>query len=221
MQILSLAGVAACWATSVAAAAINSTASTSSNTSSSASACTGNSASDRSVWCDYDTSTDYYNVSPDTGVVREYWFNLEQATISPDGYSRMGLTINGSVPGPTIFADWGDTVKVHVTNNLTESKNGSSIHFHGVRQNFTNPQDGVVSITQCPLAVGSSQTYTWKATQYGSSWYHSHFGLQVCGTGDMCFMNFSRDGRNLLTSLGLGGYLWWHCDQRPCLWKLR
>jgi FtsP/CotA-like multicopper oxidase with cupredoxin domain len=87
--------------------------------------------------------------------------------------------VNGSIPGPTLFADWGDTVVVHVTNKLTTSNNGSSIHFHGIRQRFTNQNDGVVSITQCPLAVGSTETYVWKAEQYGTSWYHSHFGLQA------------------------------------------
>lgn len=35
------------------------------------------------------------------------------------------------------------------------------------------------SITQCPTAPGESMTYTWRATQYGSSWYHSHFALQA------------------------------------------
>lgn len=39
--------------------------------------------------------------------------------------------------------------------------------------------DGVPSITQCPTAPGESITYTWRATQYGSSWYHSHFALQA------------------------------------------
>lgn len=68
---------------------------------------------------------------------------------------------------------------VHVTNSLTTSNNGSSIHFHGIWQNHTNQNDGVVSITQCPTAVGETTTYTWKAEQYGSSWYHSHFGLQA------------------------------------------
>ena len=87
--------------------------------------------------------------------------------------------VNGSIPGPTLFADWGDTVIVHVTNSLSDSNNGSSIHFHGIRQNYTNPSDGVVSITQCPTAVGSTTTYTWKAVQYGSTWYHSHFALQA------------------------------------------
>lgn len=35
------------------------------------------------------------------------------------------------------------------------------------------------SITQCPIAPGDSQTYKWRATQYGSSWYHSHFSMQA------------------------------------------
>jgi FtsP/CotA-like multicopper oxidase with cupredoxin domain len=39
--------------------------------------------------------------------------------------------------------------------------------------------DGVPSVTQCPIAPGSSYTYAWKATQYGSSWYHSHFYVQA------------------------------------------
>lgn len=39
--------------------------------------------------------------------------------------------------------------------------------------------DGVASITQCPLAPGDSQTYKWRATQYGSTWYHSHFSVQA------------------------------------------
>lgn len=43
----------------------------------------------------------------------------------------------------------------------------------------TNPMDGVPSITQCPTAPGDTFTYTWRATQYGSSWYHSHYSLQA------------------------------------------
>ncbi|KAK5129223.1 hypothetical protein LTR08_003747 [Meristemomyces frigidus] len=93
------------------------------------------------------------------------------------GISRTVLAVNGSVPGPTIEANWGDTVVIHVLNSLTA--NGTSIHFHGIRQNYTNPEDGVISITQCPTAPGDSKTYTWRATQYGSSWYHSHYALQA------------------------------------------
>ncbi|KAI1355572.1 putative extracellular dihydrogeodin oxidase/laccase [Xylaria sp. FL0043] len=136
-----------------------------------------NSAEDRSCWGDYDLDTNYYEEGPDTGVVREYWFDIVNTTAAPDGVERVVLSVNGSVPGPTIIADWGDTVVVHVTNSL--ANNGTGIHFHGIRQNYTNPMDGVPSITQCPIAPGSSYTYTWKATQYGSSWYHSHFYVQA------------------------------------------
>lgn len=69
-----------------------------------------NSASDRSCWGDYDISTNYYDTVPDTGVTREYWFDVQNGTASPDGVERLVLTINGTFPGPTIIADWGDTV---------------------------------------------------------------------------------------------------------------
>lgn len=95
-----------------------------------------NSASDRSCWGDYDLSTNYYDVVPDTGVTREYWFSIENGTAAPDGIERIVLTVNGSVPGPTIIADWGDNIVVHVTNNL--ENNGTGIHWHGIRQNYTN-----------------------------------------------------------------------------------
>ncbi|RDW63077.1 uncharacterized protein DSM5745_10188 [Aspergillus mulundensis] len=142
--------------------------------------CKGNTATTRQQWCTYDINTDYTTIVPDTGKTREYYFNLEQITAAPDGRERFALAINGSIPGPTIEANWGDTVIVHVTNSLPDSlKNGTSIHFHGIRQYNTNPMDGVVSITQCPTAPGSTITYKWRAMQYGSSWYHSHIGVQT------------------------------------------
>ncbi|KAH9889738.1 multicopper oxidase [Xylariomycetidae sp. FL2044] len=161
--------------------------------------CDGNTASTRNEWCDYSIDTDYTTEAPDTGVTREWcyvktssqffwrstpwnnvhWLELTDVTVAPDGVSRSAMAVNGTIPGPTLFADWGDTVTVHVTNSLSTSDNGTSIHFHGIRQNYTNQNDGVVSITQCPTPPGDSITYTWRATQYGSSWYHSHYDLQA------------------------------------------
>jgi FtsP/CotA-like multicopper oxidase with cupredoxin domain len=57
--------------------------------------------------------------------------------------------------------------------------NGTGIYFHDIRQNYTNQNDGVPSVTQCPIAPGSSYTYTWKTEQYGSSWHHTHFYVQA------------------------------------------
>lgn len=67
---------------------------------------------------------------------------------------------------------------VTVNNNLTESLNGTSIHWHGLRQYHANWQDGTPGVTQCPIKPGSSQTYEFKLTQYGTSWYHGHFSMQ-------------------------------------------
>lgn len=38
--------------------------------------------------------------------------------MAPDGVPRPVLAVNGQYPGPTIEADWGDTITVHVTNNM-------------------------------------------------------------------------------------------------------
>lgn len=72
--------------------------------------CDFDSASTPECWGDYSLSTDWYEEAPDTGVVREYWFEVQNSTAAPDGVERMVLSINGSIPGPTIIADWGDTV---------------------------------------------------------------------------------------------------------------
>jgi FtsP/CotA-like multicopper oxidase with cupredoxin domain len=56
--------------------------------------------------------------------------------------------------------------------------NGTTVHWHGIRQLGTPEMDGVNGITQCPIKPGDSYTYTFKATQYGTSWYHSHYSLQ-------------------------------------------
>jgi FtsP/CotA-like multicopper oxidase with cupredoxin domain len=38
--------------------------------------------------------------------------------------------------------------------------------------------DGVNGVTQCPVAPGDSFNYTFRAMQYGSSWYHSHYSVR-------------------------------------------
>lgn len=38
--------------------------------------------------------------------------------------------------------------------------------------------DGVNGITECPIAPGDTFTYRFRAMQYGSAWYHSHYSLQ-------------------------------------------
>lgn len=128
-------------------------------------------------FCGYDIHTDYYKHVPKTCRTVEYTLEITNTTVAPDGIPRIALLVNGQMPGPLIEANWGDTVKVTVINRMQD--NGTTIHFHGVRQNYTNQYDGVPSVTQCPIPPGESMTYTWVAESYGSSWYHSHFAIQT------------------------------------------
>ena len=54
----------------------------------------------------------------------------------------------------------------------------TSFHWHGIRQLNTNLQDGVNGVTECPIPPGHSRVYKFRAQQYGTSWYHSHFSAQ-------------------------------------------
>ncbi|KAK3356546.1 laccase, partial [Lasiosphaeria hispida] len=122
---------------------------------------------------------DYEDSFPATGVVRNYNFVLTEHDnwVGGDGLpKKKAMLINGQFPGPTIRADWGDTIRVTVTNNLLV--NGSSIHWHGIRMASNNVNDGANGITECPIPPGATKVYTFRAEQYGSSWYHSHFSSQ-------------------------------------------
>src|SRR5437870_687581 len=77
---------------------------------------------------------------------------------------------NGQVPGPELRVTEGDTVRVTVTNNLTES---TTVHWHGVE--VPTGMDGAPKLSQDPIAPGGTFTYQFLATPAGTRWYHSHF----------------------------------------------
>lgn len=60
---------------------------------------------------------------------------------------------------------WGDELEITVFNNLTT--NGTTMHWHGIRQLNSVANDGVNAITQCPIAPGETFTYRFTAMQYG------------------------------------------------------
>ena len=78
------------------------------------------------------------------------------------GYNRM-------VPGPVLRATEGETVRIIVTNNLTES---TSIHWHGFL--LPNSMDGVPFINQEPIKPGGTFTYEFTLRNSGTHMYHSH-----------------------------------------------
>lgn len=135
-----------------------------------------NTPTSRHCWGKYNIDTNYYTTTPDSGRTIEYWLSVEEGTCNQDGYVRPCMTFNGTMPGPPIIANWGDKLVVHVANNM--KTNGTAVHWHGARLHHSNEWDGVPGVTQCPIAPGESLTYKFRVTQYGTSWYHSHFSLQ-------------------------------------------
>ncbi|PWY93085.1 hypothetical protein BO94DRAFT_564237 [Aspergillus sclerotioniger CBS 115572] len=134
-----------------------------------------NESQDKSITID----TDYEEYIPQ-GIDRHYSVDVgmdEADPKTPDGRDyRQGKYFNNSYPGPYIEACWGDTIHVHVTNNLEH--NGTAIHMHGIRMFNDSLADGVPGVSQCPIAPGDSFTYKFRAVQYGTTWYHSHYSLQ-------------------------------------------
>ncbi|KAI4862115.1 putative multicopper oxidase [Hypoxylon rubiginosum] len=117
--------------------------------------------------------------TPETGVTRYYDFNIARAKLSPDGYQRDMIVVNGQYPGPLIEANWGDWIEVTVTNNITNPEEGTAIHWHALLQKDTPYYDGVPGISQCPIAPGESFTYRFRADHVGTTFYHSHYSAQV------------------------------------------
>ncbi|PTB41600.1 uncharacterized protein TrAFT101_009790 [Trichoderma asperellum] len=132
-------------------------------------------------WSTLNASTNYYDTSPNTGVIRPYEFTISRGVIAPDGYQRNVLLVNGAFPGPLIEANWGDIIQVTMHNNITGPDEGTALHWHGFLQQGTPWEDGVPAVSQCPVPPGSSFTYQFKASLYGTTWYHSHFSSQYAG----------------------------------------
>ncbi|KAK4041644.1 putative laccase precursor [Parachaetomium inaequale] len=125
-----------------------------------------------------DIDTDYEDPKEvPAGSIRRYHLEVSEQPIAPDGTTmEHGKVFNRMYPGPWIEACWGDWIEVTVKNNLRW--NGTSVHWHGIRQFESFQHDGVNGITECPIAPGDSFTYRFRALQYGSAWYHSHYSLQ-------------------------------------------
>ncbi|KAF2706997.1 multicopper oxidase [Pleomassaria siparia CBS 279.74] len=147
------------------------------------SACT-NGPLTRTCWSSgFSAATDFDAKWPTTGKTVSYNLEITNGTCNPDGHgAKPCQLLNNQYPGPLITANWGDTISVTVKNSL--SGNGTGIHWHGIRQLNTAHYDGVPGITECPLAPGDSKTYTFQATQHGTTWYHSHYSNQY---GDGAF----------------------------------
>ncbi len=106
-------------------------------------------------------------------VNRAYDLTIADTALNITGKPAMGITINGTMPGPVLRFREGDEVVIRVTNQLREI---TGVHWHGLL--VPNSQDGVPGVTFPGIQPGETFTYRFKLRQSGTYWYHSHAALQ-------------------------------------------
>lgn len=103
---------------------------------------------------------------PDGTTLREFTIIAEDdqiMEISPGVFYNV-WTFNGTVPGPTIRATEGDTIRIKFINDGSKSH---TMHFHGIHK---AEMDGVFEI----VGSGGQFTYEFEALPVGVHPYHCH-----------------------------------------------
>lgn len=98
---------------------------------------------------------------------------ISTSTVDFSGNPVEALTVNGSIPGPTLHFREGELARIHVHNELDVP---SSVHWHGLL--LPAEMDGVPYVSFQGIAPHSTFIYEFPLKQAGTYWYHSHSGLQ-------------------------------------------
>lgn len=98
---------------------------------------------------------------------------VERRRVRINGQLAKAVTINGSVPGPTIRFKEGEEAVLRVQNRLDVD---TSIHWHGLI--LPPNMDGVPGVSFRGIAPGETFLYRFPILQNGTYWYHSHSGFQ-------------------------------------------
>jgi len=98
---------------------------------------------------------------------------IDETAVNLTGASRRAVTVNYSLPAPTLRWKQGDTVTLRVSNMTGED---TSIHWHGIL--VPANMDGVPGMSFHGIKPGDSYLYRFKVKQAGTYWYHSHSGFQ-------------------------------------------
>lgn len=102
-----------------------------------------------------------------------YHLTISQKKVNISRKESIGMTINGTIPGPTLRFTEGDYAVMYVKNEMDVE---TSIHWHGLL--LPNFYDGVPYLTTPPIEPGKTLKYEFRLKHAGTYWYHSHSGLQ-------------------------------------------
>ena len=107
-------------------------------------------------------------------LAKTYDLEIKKQDVFITGKAVEAITINGSIPGPTLRFKEGEDVVMKVKNSMDEV---TSIHWHGIL--LDGKFDGVPGLNGFyGIAPHTTFTYKFKVRQKGTYWYHSHSNLQ-------------------------------------------
>ncbi len=99
--------------------------------------------------------------------------NVKYKLVNFAGKMKRAITVNDTIPAPTLHFREGDTVTLIVHNQLDKE---TAIHWHGLIVPWQ--MDGVLGVTQHGIPPGGVFNYQFTLYQSGTYWYHAHAGLQ-------------------------------------------
>ena len=105
---------------------------------------------------------------------RTFDLRIGTTPVNLTGASRTALSVNGSIPAPTLRWREGDSLTLRVSNDLDEED--TSIHWHGIL--LPANMDGVPGLSFHGIRPGETYAYRFDVKQGGTYWYHSHSALQ-------------------------------------------
>ena len=111
-------------------------------------------------------------VSSGSAIAGTHHIVIERHLVNVTGRERVGMLINGQLPGPILRLKEGEDAVINVTNRLDEN---ASIHWHGL---IVPPEmDGVPGISPGygdGIKPGETFTYRFRVRQAGTYWFHTH-----------------------------------------------
>lgn len=102
-----------------------------------------------------------------------YTLSIKKDMVNNAGKPVPAMTVNGTIPGPTLTFQEGGYAIIYVKNEMDVE---TSVHWHGIL--LPNFFDGVPYLTTPPILPGETQKYEFPLKQSGTYWYHSHTMLQ-------------------------------------------
>lgn len=107
---------------------------------------------------------------PSMALSAEYQLDIRKERVNITGKAMERVTVNHSLPAPTLYWTEGEDVVIQVTNHMDEP---SSVHWHGIL--VPGYMDGVKGLNGYPgIEPGQTFTYRFTVRQSGTYWYHSH-----------------------------------------------